>query len=65
MDIFLWGYLKEKVFRNAFVQLTQLKWNVEVEISCISAAIIKQVAAKMKKCVDACIVVQEDTEHFL
>jgi transposase len=46
-DFFLWGYLKDRVYRNAPQNIEQLKVNISDEISLISPEIMSAVSASV------------------
>jgi hypothetical protein len=57
-DFYLWGFLKENMFKNNLHTLGELKQNIELCISNVTAETLHQVASDMRKRVNACI-----TEH--
>lgn len=61
-DFFLWGHLKDNVYKNNPHTIDQLKHNIEDEISRISVATTQKVATNMTKRVNACVAA--DGGHF-
>ena len=47
-DFFLWGYLKERVYRNNPKPLEELKENIQNEIRSIPAPMLSQVMKNIK-----------------
>jgi hypothetical protein len=54
-DFFLWGYLKEKVYRNKPKNLDQLKCNITEEISAIPIDTLKKVMNTLPQKMESCI----------
>lgn len=55
LDFFLWGYLKERVYRGKPTTLTQLKEAIESEIRSIDPAMTAAVMQTMRKRAQSCI----------
>jgi hypothetical protein len=54
-DFHLWGFLKENVYKNNPHTLEELKRNIELCISNVTAETVHRVASDMRKRVNACI----------
>jgi hypothetical protein len=54
-DFYLWGFLKENVYKNNPHILKELKQNTELYISNVTADTLHQVASNMRKRMNACI----------
>jgi hypothetical protein len=61
-DFFLWGYLKETVYKNRPRTLVDLKRNIEEAVKKITAETLLRVSRNMCQRVDLCL--QENGEHF-
>lgn len=61
-DFFLWGYLKNKIFRNRMHDIEELKNAITYEINQISAETLINVFENLKRRVDLCIA--HDGAHF-
>ena len=55
LDFFLWGHLKERVYRDSPKTLTELKEAVGNEITCIGSEVTKTVFDSTKKIAQDCI----------
>ena len=55
LDFFLWGHLKERVYRDNPQTLTELKEAIGKEIRCIGSEVTKAVFDSMKKRAQDCI----------
>jgi hypothetical protein len=62
LDFYLSGLLKENVYKNNPHILEELKQNIELCISNVTAETLHQAASNMRKRVNACIA--ERGEHF-
>uniref|UniRef100_A0AAF5DJG2 Transposable element Tc3 transposase n=1 Tax=Strongyloides stercoralis TaxID=6248 RepID=A0AAF5DJG2_STRER len=54
LDFFLWGYLKDKVYRNKPETIEDLKENIETEIADIPRSMLKRVMNSFYKRVQQC-----------
>jgi hypothetical protein len=61
-DFYLWGFLKENVYKNNPHTLEKFKQNIDLYISNITAETLHRVASDMRKSVNACIA--EHGGHF-
>lgn len=61
-DFFLWGYLKERVYKNRPHTLNELKMNITTEINNISVGVLHKVSTNVVKRIRACI--NEQGSHF-
>lgn len=52
-DLFLCGYLKEKIYKNRPQNLDELKRNITIEIYLININVLHKEATNVKKCVRA------------
>jgi hypothetical protein len=55
LEFCLWGFLKEKVYKNNPHTLEEFKQTIELCISNVSAESLHQVALNMRERVNACI----------
>ena len=62
LDFFLWGYLKDRVYKNTPTTLNQLKRNIEYEISLIGRETLIKVSKNMIKRVKMCK--EQNGNHF-
>jgi hypothetical protein len=61
-DLYFWGFLKENVYKNNPHTLEELKHNIELCISNVTAETLHWVASDMRKRLNACIA--ERSGHF-
>jgi hypothetical protein len=61
-DFFLWGCLKDRVYRNNPRNLEELKHNIEANVTSINEQTLRNVASNFVKRVDACL--HEGGGHF-
>jgi len=61
-DFFLWGYLKERVFKNRLHTLDELRRIITTEINFINVSVLQKVATNVVKRARACI--NEQGSHF-
>jgi hypothetical protein len=61
-DFFLWGYLKETVYKNSPRTLVDLKLNIEEAVKKITAETLLRVSRNMCQRVNLCL--QENGGHF-
>ena len=52
---FLWGHLKERVYRDNPQNLTKLKEAIDKEVTCFTSEVMKAVFDSMKKRAQDCI----------
>lgn len=65
-DFFLWGHLKEKVYKNNPHTLEELKRNITTEVNNISVQVLHKVASNVVKRARVCITGQgSHFEHML
>jgi hypothetical protein len=62
LDFYLWGFLKENVYKNNLPTFEELKQNTKLGISNVTAETLRWVASNMRKRVNACIA--ECSGHF-
>ena len=62
LDFFLWGYVKDRVYRNAIKDLNELKMKIENEIRSISKKTLSDVFSNISERMNLCISV--DGNHF-
>ena len=55
LDFFLWGYLKEKVYKSSPQSLAELKANITREINLISQDLLKRVMEEVKMRMQLCV----------
>jgi hypothetical protein len=61
-DFFLWGCLKDRVYRNNPRNLEEPKHNIEANVNSINEQTLRKVARNIVKRVDACL--HEGGGHF-
>jgi hypothetical protein len=61
-DFFLWGCLKDRVYRNNPRNLEELKHNTEANVNSVNEQTLRNVAWNIVKRVDACL--YEGGGHF-
>ena len=54
-DYFLWGYLKDRVYRSDPKPLEQLKENIETRISLIPLTMLSQVVGNLSIKINECV----------
>lgn len=62
MDLFLWGYLKERVYNDNPQSLVALKENIRREISSIEPCLLQRVAQNTRLRFEQCV--QLDRKHL-
>ena len=54
-DVFLWGYLKEKVFKHHPRSLEDLNERIEQEIDSIPPVLTRRVMKSFRECLQQCV----------
>ena len=55
-DVFLWGYLKEKVFKHCSRSLEDLKERIQQEINSISPELTRRIMKSLRERLQHCVV---------
>jgi len=61
LDFFLWGYIKNNVYKNSIKDLDDLKIKITQEIRSIKKKTLKNVFSEIEKRLSFCISVESDT----